>query len=1125
MAEPSHIVADAQSGPAQEPVLSRSVTASLAVGVIAPALLAVLTQQAGWAALALLALVGLLVYGSRSLRALRRSLTDRERQLARLQEQLALVKQSAQIVSFTLDQTIAMQTVCETALKISGAQAAAIWVLNAQDGCAHLRCALGLSEDQQQIWRVLPFSEQAMFAGTQVVSDARIDDGELARQARQMGFGALIRFGLNSGKADLGLMLIGCEAPRQFSADEINLLEMVASQIAAFIDDTDLFEVLEGYAQEMAQLVHLSRISMSNLHLEAVVEDILGVLRQMAPSRQVLLGLFEEKTPVLRFLGVSPDDDLPQTLIVTAVPELQAVAEDSLPRPRAFQIDDVQLSAGMNDLLLRLGATALAVFPMFCNGVPLGVVLMGAPTSDALYDRAWQTLEMAANQIAAHVQNALLYTNMQHSLDQRLDQLSLIETIARQMSITLDVDAIVRAGLEAALRAAQADVATLALLTEADDLWTILQYDGQGEVRRAYRSRGRDDGILGQVVATHEAVLVADTRDAEQTLLPGPKTSLSALAVPLVREQAVIGALLVESSEVDSFTPEQADFLKNLADHAVISIENARLLEERQYQINTLRALQSMALRLSSEIDTTSVARVVLETARDLFDAHEVALFRYDGMGSQLTALLALRDQKFSRWASVEFITASAALQAAQTDEIQVTRQMLNDDLAEESHGRREPYTLISVPIKRGGDVHEVLSIAFIEQRSLQKRDLTTVALLASQAAGHLENAVLHARIRVGSERMRAILNTTRDGVLLLDRDGRLVECNPSAERLLGIDREEFIGRHFVSMLMSTRHADDLEGIGYSRAQLTELARQLRLEPERISRRQFSRVSAGQTIHVEEIGSPVVDEENRIVARLLVLRDITEQKVLNDYRDDITHMAVHDLRGPLAAIISGLSIVMEDLNAVEDIDPADSEILRVSLDSANTLLELVESMLDIARMESRQMPVNRALVPVSELIQSAMSMLQNSAQLADIDLKVLIEDDLAPLDVDPHLIRRVLINLIDNALRHTPDGSAVHITARMSDQPGRIVMAVADSGPGIPPTERERIFERFRQARDRIPVRGGKGNGLGLTFCRLAVEAHGGRIWVEPNSPLPGACFAFTLPAAAASVPTASTRA
>jgi len=86
-------------------------------------------------------------------------------------------------------------------------------------------------------------------------------------------------------------------------------------------------------------------------------------------------------------------------------------------------------------------------------------------------------------------------------------------------------------------------------------------------------------------------------------------------------------------------------------------------------------------------------------------------------------------------------------------------------------------------------------------------------------------------------------------------------------------------------------------------------------------------------------------------------------------------------------------------------------------------------------------------------------------------------------------------------------------------------MAVADSGPGIPPTERERIFERFRQMRDRIPVRGGKGNGLGLTFCRLAVEAHGGRIWVEPNSPLPGACFAFTLPAAAASAPTASTRA
>jgi PAS domain S-box-containing protein len=811
-------------------------------------------------------------------------------------------------------------------------------------------------------------------------------------------------------------------------------------------------------------------------------------------------------------------------MIVRTVPELQAVAEDSLPRPRAFQRADVQLSAGMSDLLGRMGATALAAFPMFCNGVPLGVVLMGARSSDALYDRAWQTLEMAANQIAAHVQNALLYSTTQHSLDQRLEQLSLIEAIARQISSALDFDAIVRAVLEAALRATQADEASLALLTEADDLWTILQYESQGEIRRAYRSRGREDGILGQVVATREALLMADTRQTEQIVLPGSTAYLSALAVPLVREHAVIGVLLVESTEVDFFTEEQAGFLKNLAGHAVISIENARLLEERQYQINTLRALQSMALQLSSEIDTTSVARVVLETARELFDAHEVALFRYEEAGGQLTALLALRNQKFSRWASVDFLTSSAALQAAQTDEIQVTRQALRNDIGEEMEGRHEPFTLISVPIKRGGEVHEVLSLAFIEQRSLQKRDLSTVTLLASQAGGHLENAVLHARIRVGSERMRAILNTTRDGVLLLDRDGRLVECNPAAERLLGIDREEFIGRHFVSMLMGTRHADDLDGIGYSRAQLTELARQLRLEPERISRRQFSRVSGGQTIHVEEIGSPVVDADNKIVARLLVLRDITEQKVLNDYRDDITHMAVHDLRGPLAAIISGLSIVMEDLSAA-DIDPADNEILRVSLDSANTLLELVESMLDIARMESRQMPVNRAPVPVRELIENAMSMLQNSAQLADVKLKVLVEDDLAPLDVDPHLIRRVLVNLIDNALRHTPDGSAVHITARMSEQPGRIVMAVADSGPGIPPTERDHIFERFRQIRNRVPVRGGKGNGLGLTFCRLAIEAHGGRIWVEMNSPLPGACFAFTLPAANSTAANASARA
>jgi signal transduction histidine kinase len=112
--------------------------------------------------------------------------------------------------------------------------------------------------------------------------------------------------------------------------------------------------------------------------------------------------------------------------------------------------------------------------------------------------------------------------------------------------------------------------------------------------------------------------------------------------------------------------------------------------------------------------------------------------------------------------------------------------------------------------------------------------------------------------------------------------------------------------------------------------------------------------------------------------------------------------------------------------------------------------------------------------------------------------------------IDPVIIQRVLVNLLDNALRHTPASGKILIAAQRNGR--NVILRVADSGAGIPPEERERIFERFRQVKENIPVRGSKGTGLGLTFCKLAVEAHDGHIWVEAHGPLPGASFVVSLP-------------
>jgi signal transduction histidine kinase len=186
--------------------------------------------------------------------------------------------------------------------------------------------------------------------------------------------------------------------------------------------------------------------------------------------------------------------------------------------------------------------------------------------------------------------------------------------------------------------------------------------------------------------------------------------------------------------------------------------------------------------------------------------------------------------------------------------------------------------------------------------------------------------------------------------------------------------------------------------------------------------------------------------------------------------------------------------------------------MDVSRDSGSRLMGLIESMLDIAKLERREMPLNRQPVAIKELIDGAHKALFATVQEAQVEVEFSVPDNLPDVHVDPELTRRVLINLLGNALRYTPSQGKILISANLTRQQDRVIVRVADSGRGIPPEERERIFEKYRQVQGSTPYRGGRGTGLGLTFCKLVVEQHGERIWVEPESPLSGACFAFTLP-------------
>jgi len=222
---------------------------------------------------------------------------------------------------------------------------------------------------------------------------------------------------------------------------------------------------------------------------------------------------------------------------------------------------------------------------------------------------------------------------------------------------------------------------------------------------------------------------------------------------------------------------------------------------------------------------------------------------------------------------------------------------------------------------------------------------------------------------------------------------------------------------------------------------------------------------------------------------------------LETMRGDLTHMLVHDLKSPLTAIQLGVQILAE---APEE---AAGRTLGSIADATDRLRGMVQDILDVARLEEATIELDRAALPVRALLQEVIEHFESVA--ADDDHSIVLEVIGRPcVGADIRLIRRVIENLLSNAIKHTPRGGDVSVAAEQNDD--GVVITVADRGPGVPVELREAVFDKFMSGAAR-QARGVSNHGLGLTFARLAVEAHGGRIWIEPRAG-GGSRLRFTLP-------------
>ena len=242
---------------------------------------------------------------------------------------------------------------------------------------------------------------------------------------------------------------------------------------------------------------------------------------------------------------------------------------------------------------------------------------------------------------------------------------------------------------------------------------------------------------------------------------------------------------------------------------------------------------------------------------------------------------------------------------------------------------------------------------------------------------------------------------------------------------------------------------------------------------------------------------------------VVILHDVTRFRLLDDVKTNLVATVSHELKTPLTSIRMAVYLLLEE--RIGALNPKQTELLIASRDDAERLLDLINNLLDLAKLESGAAVSERRTQPPEELVRRAVQEARDLVSVAGLNLATQVDLNLPPVAISADQLSHVFSNLISNAAKHSPAGEEIVVSARSAEEGRAVRFSVTDHGPGIPPAERERVFEKFY----RLPGEPREGAGLGLAICREIVRAHDGQIGVVAGPDGRGSEFFFVLPAAA----------
>jgi PAS domain S-box-containing protein len=610
-------------------------------------------------------------------------------------------------------------------------------------------------------------------------------------------------------------------------------------------------------------------------------------------------------------------------------------------------------------------------------------------------------------------------------------------------------------------------------------------------------------GLAGRVAATREPMLVPNLDELELISPVLRERGIRSLAAaPLVADGRTIGVVHAGSEELGHFTSEDVRLLEVMGDRIALAVNHSALREAEQLAQQRLSFLAEASSVLASSLNYEDTLASIAElSVPKLADWCTIDMARDDGSIRRLA--VAHVDPAKVRWAwelsrrhATDPNESSGVAQVLRTGEPELVSQVTPELIAEAAERRPglkvaidalELHSVMTVPfVARGRTLGAITFVSAESRRHYGAGDLEFVQELARRAAVAIDNAQLY---REAEERGRAarILASVGDGVLLIDSDGIVRYWNRAAETITGLTAADVHDRRLNEVLpgwaaVAQRIPVSADPSSSLRAHSLPLA-----------------LPGGREIWISI--SAVEASEGTVYG----FRDLTEERTLETLKTEFVSTVSHELRTPLAAIYgAAMTLRRDDV----ELDPEQRDsLLQVVSSEADRLARTVNAILWAGRLETDALMTAIGRCDPIQLVTDVVA-----AQRVHLPERIQLAFD-APAELpsvaaDPDKLSQVLVNLLDNAIKYSPRGGRVLVTA--SPEEGRVRFDVTDEGIGIPQNEQRRIFEKFYRL-DPNMAHGVGGTGLGLYICRELLRRMNGRLWVVSHAGR-GSTFSFELP-------------